>query len=220
MYTPGRLLNGHHLLLGLIHRKAWKAGEILAVSGLRILNQLLRRPTVRRTKDREALDEQILPVFAADPSCRRILFVGCDWYTRHYEAMFAGREFWTLENDPGRARFGARHHVVADLQHVDAHFAAGSLDLIICNGVIGWGLDDPAAIETAMAACVSRLSPGGSLVLGWNDIPEKTPVAIDDIAALSVLRRASGAFASDIRTETYNRHTFRVLQKASTPPAA
>lgn len=211
-------MNTHHPLIGLLRRKALKAAEILLVAGERSVNELLRRPTVRRTKDREALDQRLLPPFVADPGCRRILFVGCDWYTRHYEAMFAGRDFRTIERDPARARYGAKRHVVADLQDLGDHLAPGSLDLIICNGVIGWGLNDPAAIETAMAACVASLAPGGSLIIGWNDIPEKTPVSLDAVPSLAVLERPSGAFAADLLTETYNRHTFRVLVKPGVRP--
>lgn len=213
-------MNAHHILVGLLHRKAWKAAEILLVAGGRLLNELARRPTLRRTKDREVLDSRILPPFVSNPQYRRILFVGCDWYTRHYEKMFPGREFWTIESAPARARYGAEKHVVADLQDLGQHFESASLDLIICNGVIGWGLDEPAAIETAMAACVTCLAPSGVLVLGWNDVPEKTPIVLDAVRALAPLRRPAGSWGSDLLTDTYNRHRFRVLEKAPVPKSA
>ncbi|MEO8358930.1 MAG: methyltransferase domain-containing protein [Vicinamibacteria bacterium] len=207
------MIHIHTVLVALLHRKVWKGAEILFVLGLRGLSGITRKPAVRQTLDRKALDGEILPHFSADPRYQRVLFVGCDWYTRHYEAMFRDRNYTTLEVDPGRARFGGRNHVVGDLASLGKYFPDGSLDLIVCNGVIGWGLDQPAAIETAMSACVRALSPGGALILGWNDIPEKTPVPLDQIAALRELEPFPAPFLDVVRTKTYNHHSFKVLRR-------
>lgn len=209
----------HSLLPGLLHRKIWKVAEIALVFGLRKTLEWRGRSLVLDTPDRRRLDLDILPVLLARPGCSRILFVGCDWYTRHYEQIFAGKEYWTIEKDPARARFGGPRHVTSDLSSLDSHFEPESLDLIVCNGVLGWGLHEPADVERSFSACARALRPGGVLVLGYNDVPEKMPVPIESIRALEAFA-PDPSFPEPISTETYNRHTYRVLARRSSLPGA
>ncbi len=59
----------------------------------------------RRSADRRLLEKKILPHLATLPTCRRVLFIGCDWYTRGYRKFFAQQEYWTLDFDPDKQRF-------------------------------------------------------------------------------------------------------------------
>jgi hypothetical protein len=145
-------------------------------------------PTSLGTPDRRLLEREILPWFGEREQYRRVLFVGCDWYTRHYDSFFEGREYWTLEKDPGRRRFGAARHVADSVVDLEAHFPEASFELILLNGVLGWGLDDPVEAEAALAGSASRLAPGGVLLLGWNDIPEKRILDPGQSPALAALR--------------------------------
>ena len=200
-----------------IARKARKATDILYYGGLRLTAGVLGLKPRHRAHDRRLLDERILPRLAQNPRFTRILFVGCDWYTEHVEDLFAGpgREYSTIEIDPRRAGHGARRHIVGALKDLGDHFAPGSLDLIVCNGVIGWGLNDPAEIERSMLACATALSAGGALLLGWDDVPEKLPLPIERIDALRALRpfTPDGFEHPVIETGTYARHTFGFWQK-------
>lgn len=85
-----------------------------------------------------------------------MLFVGCAWYAHRYERLLPGRDYWTIDPDPWKRRFGARRHVVAEFERLDAHVARGSFDLIVCNGVFGWGLDDRVDCERAFAPASTR----------------------------------------------------------------
>ncbi|HVK06914.1 MAG TPA: hypothetical protein VM490_25835, partial [Armatimonadaceae bacterium] len=51
------------------------------------------------TEDRRLLEQVILPDLARRAELRRVLFVGCAWYTESYERFFPGREYWTLDLD-------------------------------------------------------------------------------------------------------------------------
>ena len=64
-----------------------------------------------QTTDRHVLEKTIFPYFAARSDCRRILFVGCEWYTKHYEKIFVNQEYWTIEIDPQLKEYGAKNHV-------------------------------------------------------------------------------------------------------------
>ena len=195
-------------------RRAKKASEFLFYSVLRFVRGLFGLTTALSTPDRRVLDGIILPPLVKDPSFRTVVFIGCDWYTQHYESMFSGRDYWTMEVDPARARFGAAQHLIAPMSEIASRFVPGSVDLVICNGVIGWGLNDPSDIDASLSACAKALRLGGVLVLGWNDIPEKRPVALDSLPSLGAFRRFHLGGQTEFQTETYNRHTFSLYERA------
>lgn len=179
------------------------------------LRDALGLPVQVDTEDRRLLEGIILPTCAARDDCRRVLFVGCAAYTRGYERLFPGCEYTTIDPAPARRRHGAMRHVVAGLQDLDRHVPAGTLDVIVCNGVFGWGLDARADCEAAFAACFRALRAGGLLVLGWNDIPARRPFPPESLAALQAFERCDvpGLDAPRVATRTRNRHTFDAYRR-------
>ena len=137
-----------------------------------------------RTADRKLLEQVILPFFAQDDHYDNILFVGCEWYTRKYNKMFAQRNYWTMEMDPELAPYGGAQHIIGKVETVGAHFEPNSLDLVVCNGVFGWGLDQKADIETAFEGIFTCLKPSGIFLLGWNDVPEHSPIPLAQLMSL------------------------------------
>jgi len=135
--------------------------------------------------NRRVLEESVFPYIVQQQQWNQLLFVGCHWYTWHYKRFFASKEYWTLEIDPGRARYGASRHIIDSVTNVEKHFAANSLDLIMIIGVIGWGLDCPQGIEVALEACRTVLRPGGLLVLGCDEVPEHLPIDLTHSSCLS-----------------------------------
>ena len=178
---------------------------------LRAMRYALRLPTPLRTEDRRVLEQIIFPYYASRPDVHTVLFVGCQWYTSHYNRKhFPAHEYWTIEPDAEARRFGARRHVVAPLEQLDAHFPENFFDLIICNGVYGFGLDAPEHCETALAHCYSRLRPGGTLVFGWTDVPARTPVPLESISSLQRFAKAGSSPLGGWRyvTNTPYAHTY------------
>ena len=125
---------------------------------------------VARQEDRRHMRRDILPAVArARPG--RILFVGVRGYTRDYGRVFRGSrtEFWTCDVDPAAARFGApSRHLTEDVQAIDSAFPEGYFDVVILNGVFGWGIDEPAGMDRTLRALAKILVPGGALLIGWN----------------------------------------------------
>lgn len=162
------------------------------------------------TEDRRLLGRVILPYFSGRPEFHRVLFVGCAWYTRGYESLFRGRDYWTLDADPAKSRWGARSHIVDSLAAIRGHFAPGSLDLVICNGVFGWGLDRKEEVEAAFSGCHACLRNGGVLVLGWNDVPAHRPFPLEQCESLRLFdpHRFTPLDSCCHRTGTRNRHTY------------
>lgn len=194
--------------------KARPVSEILAY-GVILGRNALGLPNPMRTLDRDTLEQVIFPACAARPDIAEVLFVGCAWYTRHYEKMLPGRGYRTIDPDPWKRRFGARRHIVAGLEDLAAHVAPGSLDLIVCNGVFGWGLDDRDDCERAFAACFDALRSGGQLIIGWNDVPEHRPL---DLGSLRSLARFRPSIFEPLGSAQYlanpeNRHVYNFYAK-------
>ena len=156
--------------------------------GVRQLAALLGVNLYQHLDDRRVLEETILPYFAARDEYSRILFVGCAWFTQRYEQIFKGSEYWTLDADRARNKFGGERHIHGSLQDISAHFADESLDVIVCNGVLGWGLNEKQQVELAFSACVDALRPGGVFVLGWNDVALRRPCRPEDCHSLRSMR--------------------------------
>lgn len=178
---------------------------------VRAVRYALHLPVRMETEDRRVLESQIFPYYRSLPSLKSVLFVGCDWYTRHYErAFFRGTDYWTIDPAPRAQRFAGRRHVVGALERLDEFFPERRFDVILCNGVYGFGLDQREQCERAFALCHSRLVEGGHLLLGWDDLPARTPVPLPEIASLQLFQ----AFVfpplgvSRYVTDTPYRHTY------------
>jgi len=123
--------------------------------------------------DRHLLEKVIIPYLVSQADLKRVLFVGCEWYTKPYESLFKQKEYWTIELDPDNAIYGARNHIVDRVQNLTRYFSNDYFDLIICNGIIGYGVNTLPDMEETFAQCFQCLRAKGILVVGWNDIPER-----------------------------------------------
>ena len=172
----------------------------------------------RQTEDRRVLEQVILPAYAHRADIRRVLFVGCAAYTQPYANLFAHCEYWTIDPAAQRARYGSRHHIVDRLENLGRHVAADYFDLIVCNGVLGWGLDNVNAADAAFAACHQHLRCGGELVLGWNDVAPRNRVVPGDVRALE--RFEPHVFdplqTAQLRVPVAHRHVFNFYRRADT----
>lgn len=176
-----------------------------------------------RSRDRVLLEDVVLPWYAERDEFERVLFVGCDWQTPRYARQFFGRDFATIDIVPDRARYGGPTHIVGALEDLDRYLAPGTLDLVICTGVYGWGLDERAACERAFDHCYTRLRPGGHLVLGWNDAPGYDPCRIDLVESLRRFKRTIFPPLGTARRRTGpNGHTYAFLMRpeAAAAPGA
>jgi SAM-dependent methyltransferase len=196
------------------------AGRMLTDGAFRTraVRFLLGLPTPLDTVDRKLLEQVVFEYFVALPDVRSVLFVGCDWYTRHYEReFFSSTNYWTIDPAASARRFGARQHIVAPLEELDRHFPHGYFDLILCNGVYGYGLNTRQQCEQAFAQCYSRLGPGGYFVLGWDDSASRTPVLLEEIESLRAFDRfvfpPLGAWR--YTTDTAYRHTYDFYFRSS-----
>ncbi len=144
---------------------------VLAMKSRRVLK-------IRDLPDRKLLAEAYIPAFAVEGG--KILWVGCRAYTADdYPVLEAGGgEVWTTDIDPGAARWGVEgRHRTGDVCEADVVFADQMFDAIVCNGVLGFGVDAPEQQRRALQALSRILKPGGRLLLGWNVDKISDPIA-------------------------------------------
>lgn len=184
----------------------WKFCEIISFLGINMYE---------RTDDRRVLENYILPYFIQRNEYSKILFIGCAWYTRGYNKLFKNKEYWTIEVDPKKGKYGAAKHITDGLENVRKYFKEGEIDLIICNGVFGWGLDDIENVEKAFQGCFDCLRNDGVFILGWNDIPERRPFSLKNCQSLKLFEPYifPPLSVSEHLTETHNKHIFNFYIK-------
>lgn len=163
-----------------------------------------------RSADRTVLENTILPYFARADGYRRVLFIGCDWYTKGYAGLFRGKDYWTLEPNPNRRKFGADQHIEDVAQNITRHFQPGTLDVVIMNGVFGFGLNDRRGVEDTIAGIYACLRDEGALVFGWNDVPQNRPFPPAGIESLKRFRPFvfPPLGTPEERVPTDNRHVY------------
>lgn len=115
-----------------------------------------------------------MPTIAKEPG-DRVLSVGVAWYTQSYAALLGGKQLFTIDIDPSRAAVAGANHKTGDLRDLEQLFD-DPFDVILMNGVIGYGLNHADDVEKALSACAARLKQGGTLILGIN---EERPSNID-----------------------------------------
>lgn len=133
---------------------------------------------IRDLPDRKLMAEAYIPAFATEGG--KILWVGSRAYTAEdYPVLESqGAEVWTTDIDPDAARWGVQgRHRTGDICEADTLFADHVFDAIVCNGVLGFGVDAPDQQRKCLQALSRILKPGGRLLLGWNVDKIGDPIA-------------------------------------------
>lgn len=131
--------------------------------------------TFSQIPDRQVFHEEILPTLADMPDIQSVLDLGCEWFNLHHRRVFQHHRYATMDIVPEKARFGARRHVVGSALELDQHFQTEEFDLVIANGLLGWGVNSARDVETFSTQVAYALRPGGILLVGWNDNESNRP---------------------------------------------
>ncbi|WP_144635995.1 class I SAM-dependent methyltransferase [Bordetella genomosp. 13] len=161
---------------------------------------------------------------AAGRTGGRCLFIGLDRYNWHYHRAL-GPGFHSIDIKSENAVYGQPgRHVVGCATQLSRHYAADSFDVIVANGLIGYGLNRESDFDRMMQACHRVLAPGGVLVLGYNDRPDRLPFRAERVAGYRLLEEFTppieGVHGAHHRIEDGSRHKFVFLRKPGTARAA
>lgn len=177
----------------------------------------LQPPSRRLRSDaRFVLERVIFPEVYADPSVKSILFVGVGPYTSWYPTVFRtrpGLRFSTIDSDPQRARWGARraHRVGWFESLADDKSSRGAYDLVLANGLFGFGTDSDEANAAVIDTAHVVLRPGGRLLVGYGDEGTFDPGLVDGDRFRP--SRLPGLATNRHLTRNQNRHTFSCFSK-------
>jgi len=161
------------------------------------------------TPDRVLLEDVIVPAFLDRNDIRRVLDVGVAWYTRTYPRLFRGIEYHTIDVDPAARRIAGRHHHTLSMTDLATVYPPDTFDLVVCNGVFGWGLDTVEQVERGLEASADVLRPGGWLVVGWNDMAGRRIPDLDALASRRFQRAVLPAAQADhLVTSTHYAHRY------------
>ncbi len=168
-----------------------------------------------KTEDRSILENKIFPYFVSKEQFKKILFVGVDWYTYQYKFIFKEKEYWTIDKDESKKRFGADGHIVDSLNNLPKYFKNDYFDLIIVNGVFGWGLNKKSDIEKSFDNCYRCLRKDGFFILGWNDVQKAKPINLEKIDSLLKFKKIifPPLSVNTFKTNTELKHTFNFYKK-------
>ena len=180
------------------------------------IDRFLLEPKRISSHDRFILEATILPHLATISSYRRILFIGCSAYTQGHQEFFSGKEYWTIDPVRAKKRYAADRHMTDSITNVRRYIEPEYFDVILMNGVIGFGLNQLTEIEHAVEACYEVLARQGVLLIGWNDTRQRTPV---DLRSLRALRKFREYYfkplqACHFRADGPSRHTYSFYRKA------
>jgi SAM-dependent methyltransferase len=123
------------------------------------------------TADRIILEQTIFP-FINQSENKLTLFVGVDFYTKHYCSMFEEGLFWTIDFNSRLKAFGSKNHICDRYENIGNHIDTQKrFDFIICNGLIGYGTNSIEDLDNVLSTSYRLLNNNGLLIVGWNNRP-------------------------------------------------
>ncbi len=135
--------------------------------------------TILRQPDRIFIAQVLIPKIVARRP-KRVLALGVHYYTQRMQRTIerSGIELFTADPDARKVRWGAKsRHRVCTAAEIKSHFPGATFDVVLLNGVLGYGLDTQEELDRTYRAVAAKMEPGGLLVLGWDDNMFHDPLA-------------------------------------------
>lgn len=129
-----------------------------------------RSRAIEALPSRQYMQTTLIPALASAER-RRMLFVGAQPYNlafyRHCEALKI--DVWSIDYDSASAPYGApQGHFVGDIKQIGILAPQLKFDVIVFNGILGFGVNSPADAVSALEAMAQVAEPDALLIIGWN----------------------------------------------------
>ncbi|MEY3466422.1 MAG: hypothetical protein RL603_2022 [Pseudomonadota bacterium] len=196
---------------------AWMPLERLARSIRKRIAIWRDEPMPLHTPDREFLEQRIFPFLNARAAAgQKLLFIGVAAYTRHYYPQLR-YDVHTIDFNRRAKKYGhAGRHVVGSATEL-TRFYGREFDVIVANGLIGYGLDDREGFRRLLQMCHACLREGGVLILGYNDNASHLDFAVRDVEEyrgfVEFVPAIDLVTAATIKVNPANDHTFVFLKR-------
>ncbi len=142
----------------------------MSLTPLKSLIRTLKDRRIRRLPSRIFLETVVIPALAK-AGRRRMLFVGTRSYNQpaYERCTREGIVVWSIDMDASASAHGAPDgHFVGNICDIEKLAGGQSFDVIMFNGVLGWGLNTASEALMAVKAMKNVVAPGGLLFVGWN----------------------------------------------------
>ncbi len=156
---------------------------------LKRLVQAVKDQRIKSLPSRIFLQEVVIKALGATGR-RRLLSIGTRSYNTpmYRQCSEQGISVWSVDIDPRAARYGApAGHFVGDVRELNKLVDGRLFDVIVLNGVLGYGLNNESDIIATIVAMRKIAERGAVLVVGWN--PGRTDDA-EIVALRAALKRA------------------------------
>lgn len=142
------------------------------------------------------------------------LFIGTDKRSWHYPKIL-DLELHTIDIESKKAFYGNhKHHIVGSATELERYYDPESFDVIIGNGLIGFGMNALEQCEQLLIGTASLLKNDGLLVLGFNDGPEFVNFKVKAATNYNLFEEhIPGQFGMNHSTFEFGDHTFVFLKK-------
>lgn len=142
------------------------------------------------------------------------LFIGTDKRSWHYPKVL-DLELHTIDIEKKKALYGnAQHHIVGSATELARYYDPASFDVIIGNGLIGFGMNAAEQCEQLLSGVALLLKDAGLFVIGFNDGPEYVDFKVKAAKNYALFEECiPGAFGLTQSTYAFGDHTFVFLKK-------
>ena len=174
----------------------------------------------RKSANRQFLENAIFKYLDTllNTDSAQCLFIGTDKRSWHYRSRFQAK-FFTIDNDPGKAIYGDTcNHTIGSATELTLQYERDQFDVIIANGLIGFGVNDRDQCEALFAGLEAILKPNGVLVLGHNNGPSHIDFKLEEVKNYHLFEEFV-PYANELDQPRYvfGDHIFVFLRRADRP---
>jgi hypothetical protein len=143
------------------------------------------------------------------------LFIGTDKRSWHYRSRFAAK-FFTIDKDPSKAIYGDVHnHRIGSATELTLQYTREQFDVIIANGLIGFGVDHIDQCEDLFAGLETIMKGSGVLVVGYSNSPSRIDFKLEDVKNYHLFEEFAPHFNGlDQSQYVFGDHVFVFLRRA------
>jgi hypothetical protein len=171
----------------------------------------------RKSTNRLFLEQDIfeyLDTLLSDESAQ-CLFIGTDKRSWHYRSRFAAK-FFTIDKDPRKAIYGdVINHRIDSATELARQYTPNQFDVIIANGLIGFGVDHIDQCEDLFAGLETIMKGSGVLVVGYSNSPSRIDFKLEDVKNYHLFEEFAPHFNGlDQSQYVFGDHVFVFLRRA------
>ncbi len=171
----------------------------------------------RLREDRRVLEKEIIPRLKKALTTlerQHVLSIGVDWHCLHYREFFPfpKYDFSTIDCDASK-----KPTIVCRMQEMHKHFPFEYLNIVLCNGVVGWGINDQEEVLKAFWSLFQAMSKGGVVVVGVDMLTTSGHLVANEIKEAGFEPYWLKDVGTHFYTKTSYRHLYMFFQKKDPP---